>query len=194
MTRIASTLPEARMIVSLRNPVDRAWSQYWLLRERGVETRSFSEAIEDEVKRLAEQGAGAGGVFYLLHGLYDVHLRRLYEHFDRTAVFVSIFERMTEAPRQTYAELCEFLGIDSAYVPDNIGEPVNAYVRFRSLPVRRAAQRIGGPIGRLAARLNTIRSSAPQMSTSDRQRVVDFYASRRTALRELLGEIPPEWD
>jgi hypothetical protein len=51
MNRIVATLPEAKLIASLRNPVDRAWSHYLLLKERGRERRSFAAAIEEETRR-----------------------------------------------------------------------------------------------------------------------------------------------
>ena len=52
--RVAKTLPKAKLIILLRNPVDRAYSQYQhQLRQPGVEPLSFEEAIAYEEKRLA---------------------------------------------------------------------------------------------------------------------------------------------
>src|SRR5438874_1739426 len=52
--RVAKTLPKARLIVLLRNPIDRAYSQYQhQTRQRGVEPLTFEEALECEEKRLA---------------------------------------------------------------------------------------------------------------------------------------------
>ncbi len=52
--RVAKTLPKAKLIVLLRNPIDRAYSQYQhQLRQSGVETLSFEGAIDAEEKRLA---------------------------------------------------------------------------------------------------------------------------------------------
>jgi Sulfotransferase domain len=52
--RVAKTLPKAKLIVLLRNPIDRAYSQYQhQLRQSGVEALSFEEAIDAEEKRLA---------------------------------------------------------------------------------------------------------------------------------------------
>lgn len=52
--RVAKTLPHAKLIVVLRNPVDRAYSHYQhQLRQPGVEPLPFEEAIEAETKRLA---------------------------------------------------------------------------------------------------------------------------------------------
>jgi hypothetical protein len=51
--RVAAVLPEVRLIVLLRNPVDRAYSQYYHAVELGLERLSFEEAIRDEEERTA---------------------------------------------------------------------------------------------------------------------------------------------
>ena len=52
--RVAKTLPRARLIVLLRNPIDRAYSQYQhQTRQEGVQPLTFEEALECEEKRLA---------------------------------------------------------------------------------------------------------------------------------------------
>jgi Sulfotransferase domain len=53
--RMAQVVPEARLIVLLRNPVDRAYSHYHLLARRGNETRRFEEAVEEELARLLDE-------------------------------------------------------------------------------------------------------------------------------------------
>jgi hypothetical protein len=50
--RIAKTLPQVKLIVLLRNPVDRAYSHYWLAVRRRKETCSFEEALKCEPERL----------------------------------------------------------------------------------------------------------------------------------------------
>src|SRR5947209_2068248 len=51
--RIAQTLPHIKLIVLLRNPVDRAYSQYYHARELGHETLSFEDALRGEEERTA---------------------------------------------------------------------------------------------------------------------------------------------
>src|SRR5258706_3897640 len=51
--RISEVVPQTRLIVLLRNPVDRAYSHHWLVTQEGKETLSFEEAIEHEEERLA---------------------------------------------------------------------------------------------------------------------------------------------
>ena len=53
--RVRQALPSAKLIVLLRNPVDRAYSQYFHAREHGFETLPFEEAITGEVERTARE-------------------------------------------------------------------------------------------------------------------------------------------
>src|SRR6266496_2269605 len=53
--RVAQELPQAKLIVLLRNPVDRAYSQYYHAIELGRETFSFEEAIQYEQERTARE-------------------------------------------------------------------------------------------------------------------------------------------
>ncbi len=194
MLRIAQTLPDARLIASLRHPVDRAWSHYGLLRARGRESRSFAAALDDELRALTREGHRASGVFYLGHGLYDVHLERLHRLFAPDRIHVTIFERMSTDPRAVYAGMCEFLGIDPSFVPANLGTKVNPYVTFRSLRLRQLAQRLPGPVGKALARANTrTRASAPALDPRIRRRLEEFYAPHIARTEQLLGREVPEW-
>ena len=51
--RIAAALPDARLIVILRDPLSRAHSHYWLNRAKGIERLGFADAIAAEPERLA---------------------------------------------------------------------------------------------------------------------------------------------
>ena len=50
--RVYNTIPNAKLIVILRNPVDRAYSDYQHQVREGVETRTFEDAIKSELKRI----------------------------------------------------------------------------------------------------------------------------------------------
>ena len=194
MTRIAETVPDAKLIATLRNPVDRAWSHYGLLVTRGREQRSFPAAIADELTRISRDGVEASGVFYLSHGLYDVHIERCLEFFPRSQLHVSIFERMKAQPTSVYKALCAYLGVNDTYIPSKLGEAVNPYVTFRSLRVRELTQRLPPQAGRVVARLNTRRNVAPpQLDPATRDTLIDFYAPHIRRVEELIGEPVAEW-
>lgn len=193
MNRIADALPHVRLIVSLRNPVDRAWSHYHLLRARERDDRTFAEAIDHEIGALDTDDA-ASRVIYLLHSLYDVHLERALRLFGRDQVHVTVFERMAGDPQAAYGSLCRFLGVDDAFEPPNLGVPVNAFVQFRSLRIRQLAKRLPEPAAGLVARLNSKqRGDLPELDPATRGRLDAFFAPRIRRIEELLGHPVPEW-
>lgn len=193
MSRIADTLPQVRLVVSLRNPVDRAWSHYHLLRARARDTRTFAEAVEDETAALGTDDA-ASRVIYLVHSLYDAHLERALRLFDRDQIHVTVFERMASDPRAAYRSLCRFLGVDDTFEPPNLGVPVNAFVQFRSLRLRDFAKRLPAPVARVVGRLNSKgRGDLPELDAATRGRLDEFFAPRLRRIEELLGYPVPEW-
>jgi hypothetical protein len=193
MDRISSVLPDARLIVSLRNPTERAWSHYWMMRTRGRESRRFETAFSSEAAALAADPE-APGVFYLSHSLYDRHLERLDRLYPRHRVHISIFERMVADPVSTYRSLTRFLGVDQSFVPPNLGEPVNAFARFRSVRARRIGRRLPGMAGRIVGRLNTRRDAVrPVLDAATRQRLDEYFAPHVRRVEERLEVEIPEW-
>jgi hypothetical protein len=194
MSRIAASLPNAKMIASLRNPVDRAWSHYLLLAERGREVRSFAAAIDEETRLIEQHGAAAKGAFYLYHSLYDAQLERAFELVGRDRIHVVIFERMAADPEQTYRTLCRYLGVDDQALPPNLGDRVNPYVTFRSLRMRELGARLPRPARRLVARLNTRQGvTPPQLDPALRSQLSEFFAPRIVRVESMLGSALPEW-
>ncbi len=193
MERIRESLPEARFVVVLREPVVRAWSHFCLLAERGIEHRSFPEALDFEEAEVEKHEDRTRGVFYLLNSLYDAHLERLFGWFEPAQIRVVIFERMIADPAATYADLCRFLGADPAHRPENLGTRVNPYVQFRSLTARRIGKRLPA-LERIVGRLNTRTTSGlPPLDPEIRDRLQRFFGPRVERVRALLGDELPEW-
>jgi hypothetical protein len=193
MERLRALLPDARLLVIVRHPVDRAWSHYWMRRDLGIEPRTFPEAIESDRARLAANGPDTRGADYLQHGLYDHHLAGVERLFPRQQVHVTIFERLVAAPLPAYADVCRFLGVDGGVAPALVGRPVNAYSPKRSATLRSAATRLP----RLAPALNRLNRrrgrSYPALDASVRAELDGYFAAPNAALERRLGAAIPEW-
>ena len=127
--RVARHLPEARLIVLLRDPITRALSHYNHERARDAEPLSFREALEAEESRTAadRERALADPEFtsyalrhytYVARGMYAEQLERWYQHFRRDRVLVLQSERLFEQPAETYARVLEWLGLPEHTLPD----------------------------------------------------------------------------
>lgn len=119
--RIAEHMPDARIIVVLRDPVARAWSAYHHERKRGFETLSFEAALDAEPERLAGQdqllAAPDGRSYDHLHhayvgrGQYLTQLERLWAALPRPQTLVVFSDDLEQQPVETMAEVQEFLGL-----------------------------------------------------------------------------------
>ena len=109
--RMAGLVPHAKLIVSLRNPVDRAYSAWnhfnkdVYAESKGWERVPFEQAVH-----------GTSGIFrHLLdYGRYAEHLRHLLRLYPRDRVHIIIAERMRLNPDAVFAHLLDFLEISPA--------------------------------------------------------------------------------
>jgi Sulfotransferase domain len=126
--RVARDLPDVRLIVLLRDPVDRAYSHYWHQFKRGHETLSFREAVEAEPGRLAGEVerivADPSYVSYERHhhsylarGVYVDQLTRWMEHIPRDRFLVERSEDFFQDPRLVYKRVLEFLDLPDHDLP-----------------------------------------------------------------------------
>lgn len=121
--RAKETCPGAKIIVLLRNPVDRAYSHYQQNVRAGFETLSFAEAIEAEPDRLrgeeerlrAEPGyySMAHQTFsYVSRGEYGPQVARWFAGFGAGRVLVLQSEALREKPEASYQRVLGFLGLE----------------------------------------------------------------------------------
>ncbi len=117
--RIERTVPRARFLVLLRNPIDRAFSHYTRQTLR-AEALSFEEAVEQEADRLAGEAerlrveTGARSVShrkrsYLARGIYADRLQAWMARFPREQFCILNSERFFADPRDSMAQVCDFL-------------------------------------------------------------------------------------
>lgn len=193
--RIHDTLPDARLIATLRHPVDRAYSHYWLNRSLGSEDLSFEEAIAAEPARLASADTAARRMYsYLDRGRYLRQLETVCDVFPRTSLHVLLFDDLRDDPRGAYQRACSFLGIDPGFTPANLGTPINRFVTFRSQKVRRVAATAPSFVRRILGRVNARPEEYPSMDASLRRDLLARFADDNAALAAWLGRDLPGWD
>jgi hypothetical protein len=156
--RLASVLTGVRLVAVLRNPVDRAYSHYWMNRSLGVEPLSFRDAVRAESERLARGDWEATWRFsYLDRGRYERQLRNLDGSFRQDDMHVLLFDDLRDHVIKCFSAVCRFIGVDASFAPPDLGTPVTPHVAYRSLAVRRFAKghfskRVNDLIGHVNAR------------------------------------------
>jgi Sulfotransferase domain len=192
--RMSTVIPNARLIAVLRDPVDRAYSHYWLNRERGREPLTFSQAVAAEASRLANGGLTERFWYsYVDRGRYVHQLKRVVEYFPRDRLHVLLFDDLRDAPIAAYRSICRFLEIDDDPIPQRVGAAVNPHVAFRSLRVRNLAKRLPGRLAAAIGRLNNKRSSYPPLDPAIRNELVERLRPDLVGLQSWLGRDLSTW-
>jgi len=138
--RIAAHNPDCRVLVTLRHPVERAFSLYLHHKKKDGLTASFEEAIRD-----------IPGI--LSGSRYAEHLPAWIEAFGRERVLIILQEDIL-TPERVLPTVYEFLGLAPAPLPDVAHERINV----RSLPARPRLARSASQVARWlrARRLHTL--------------------------------------
>ena len=114
--RIVNYNENSKIIIILRNPVDRAYSAYLHLFRDGRETLSFEEALSVEEKRF-----GRNWEFFWRYfecGLYSSQVKRYLDLFPLHNIKIILFDDFVSNELSLIRDLYQFIGVDSIFVPD----------------------------------------------------------------------------
>jgi hypothetical protein len=162
LERIAAYNPAMRLIVMLRDPVQRAWSHWRMEYARGAETRPFGWCIREGRQRLFDARPwGAHREFsYVERGFYGEQMERLFGLFPRDQALVLTSDDLRTEPAAALARVRAFLGLPEAPTPS----PRESHVgREMDYPSELAAEdiehlrRVYGPDAERLAALTGIR-------------------------------------
>lgn len=110
--RIFKYNPEMKLIIILRNPIERAYSHWNMERSRNADNLSFRDAINTENERCREALPYQHRVFsYIDRGHYVDQLRKIWEYFPREQVLVLKNEDLKQNPYDTLNQVANFLGV-----------------------------------------------------------------------------------
>jgi hypothetical protein len=126
--RIHETLGPVRVMVSLRDPVERAWSSYLYARKHGIWPEPFGEALLTRPELLD-------------HGRYATGLDRFLQRLPREMVHVALFDDLTSDPQAFIDSVTGFLGIDHLPLSSKDLEARLPAARARSVRIASMARR-----------------------------------------------------
>lgn len=133
-TRIAKDLPDARLMMTVRDPVARAFSSYLYMRKHGLGPATFAQALRSEPELIE-------------HGRYGAQLRRYREHFGPDRIHVAVFDDLGADPQRFLDDVTGFLGISRLELTPELAAVRLAAGRARIVPVARAV-RLGADLVR----------------------------------------------
>lgn len=170
--RIRATTPDVRMVALLREPVSRAYSNYWDRRATGHETLlTFEEAVAAEPGRLSGPDTALADPHsycydhdhhgYLRRGEYASQLRRYFEQFPREQLLVLTFDELRDDAGRVFADVQRHLGLEDHALDQSL-EAFN------------------------------VRTDYPPIDPATRARLREHFAPHNAELEQLLGR-PLGW-
>lgn len=137
--RIHEYNPEMKVLLVLRNPIDRAYSHWNMMRTKNRESAGFEEALELEPQRARGTRPLQDRHFsYVARGFYTEQLRRLAQHFPLSQRLVLRMEDLLDPGFGAIDRIWAFLGIERPATLD----PVHANPRAYPAPMAPATRRM----------------------------------------------------
>ena len=200
--RILKYVPEAKLIAILRNPIERAYSDYLMhIRDEIGEQLSLKTEIELRPK----------SSFLLKKGFYYTQLQYYFEHFDKSQLKIYLYDDLKANPVKLMQDLYKFIGVDSSFCPD-MSEKVQTAQIPKSRLVNRLLKR-QNPVRSFAAKtlklflpearrqkirsqlikLNSDGKEKAKLSQEEREILQDLYQEEIVSLQELIGRDLSSW-
>jgi hypothetical protein len=207
---IKSALGEIKIIIVLRNPARRAASLYWWMVREGYENaRTFSEALNEEPRRMQSPGFQQTcpqfypDYLYYTTGLYSEQVRRYLETFGRQNVRIYIFEEFVQEPIAICRDVFEFLGVENAFTPkieihNEARLPASAGLQYwlrnrASSYLFFLPSRVRTKILERLMTANIGRGSTPSHDPAAEKALLDRYRSDISKLEQLLNRDLSVW-
>ncbi|WP_416306682.1 sulfotransferase domain-containing protein [Neptunicella sp. SCSIO 80796] len=192
--RIFNTVPDARFIYIMRNPVQRAYSAYQHQIRAGLEHRSFDEAV-------------AANSYYLRTGHYVGQIELYLEYFPRERFKFVFFEDLIQQPHAIVRDCFRFIGLqDDVALTDEVSQN-------KSFVYKGGFGRINQMIGRKGGINKLVKSVKPlipksvmhlmakamtekpeSMTENQKNRLTDYYSQPNELLKSMLGIKQLPWN
>lgn len=196
--RAASAIPDARIILQVRHPVDRFWSSYWFFRLFGFESRSIPEIFREDT------GVGSGSptdrMGHIRAGWYDEIYDRITRAWPEENLFVIDAADLRRHPAETVTKAARHVGV----VDPTETEPGTSHNRM-TLPRSEVVHRIfvtalrrgwitsQGRLARTWLKHNWSAERPPPLEPSLRQMLLDHYEPHVARFEAMVGREFPSW-
>jgi hypothetical protein len=200
--RIHHYIPDAKLIAILRQPAERAFSQYLMSKRDGLETLGFEEALAAEDQRVKDLWGHRW--HHLRRGFYAAQLKPYFSLFRREQLKVYLYEDYVSNPVGLMQDIFRFLGVDDTFVPDmSVRHNESKLPRSRGLQVfltePRAAKNLLKTFiparwsRRLGDHFRRQNLTRPTLSAETRRRLTEVYRADILELQEMLGRDLSHW-
>jgi Sulfotransferase family len=191
--QLRALLPEARLVAQLRNPIERAYSDYCMHYRRGQVGRRLGRYLDP---------AGTPIPRLLQDGLYFRHLSAWLAVFPRAQIEVVLYDDIRRAPAAVFGKVCGHLGIEQPAASALLDQRIKNKNAVMLPPLaRRVLAPLKGAVApwrenaafRFARALIARRIDYPALTPALRDQLADYYREDVAALGRLLGRDLGGW-
>jgi hypothetical protein len=204
--RIKSYIPDTKLIAILRDPIDRAYSNFLHhLRYQAEDSEDFSKAIEAENWRI--ENNWWWGFHYVNAGFYFEQIKRYFNLFEANQIKVYLYEDLKANPVKVMQDIYGFLNVDTTFIP-NVSKKHNV----TKIPRNRTLHKLltksnlitsnltqfcsARQVERIATNLpifSNIYFFKPQLSPQIRQELIEVYRDDILQLEKLIKIDLSKW-
>jgi len=191
--------PNAKIIISIRDPIERAFSYYLMFVRRGRIKSSFLTLLQDSMEK---KKIGLKSQYGLLEtGLYYEQVERYLKIFGTNNVKIIIFEEFIKDPKKMIGEILIFLNLETS-LDDFKGEVYNQYGVYRgkisqfiltNRTIGKIVERLISPSKRKILKESILIKNElkPEIQFKERKLLFDFYLEDVKKIQKLIGEKLP---
>lgn len=204
--RIQRLIPDAKLILILRDPVDRALSNWAHLFGAGLEPEAdFLKACDQEAVR--KRRGWASFWLYQELGYYGTQVQHLFEHIPREQVLLMRYRDLRDTPEHALDRVAGFLGVDTGVINEVPKDNVRPFVADTRLNAGiRFLLRTGGTIGHrfpvsarkavstpLLAALHRGHVRRPKVTRAQRAELLPRFVEEIKLLEKVTGDSYADW-
>jgi len=194
--RIHKALPGVKLIVSLRNPIARAYSDWEMRLRQGLLVQNIQAFLDPDHVPDFE---------FLRKGLYAHQLQPYVSRFGNDRVLILITDDLKEDAQSEFQTVCRFLNVDDNVLLKNLGREINTRDQKAVFPgLRRRIERtgVGGmalqalrqtPVHEMARKLFGRSLQSPPMPEVIRQKLYTYYRDDVHRLSDMLNRDLTPW-
>lgn len=188
--RIYENFPKVKIIIILRNPIERSFAQYVAIQDADV-FKNFEEALQREPE-------------FIRRSFYTEYVQEYLKYFPKENIFIAIYENIALNPLNFVQEIYNFLGVKRDFVPASVNKKidteelkiltglVNKMNRNPLLRVLRGAARFVG-MNKLLVKIGSLCVKKPVMKIETRDYLGEVFKKDIENLEKLIDRDLSRW-
>lgn len=200
---------KTHIVLLLRNPVERAYSNYFYALRKGDETiLSFEQAIEAEPRRLREDANLWRNCAYLDRGIYCKSIEEFLKYFPKNQLHIYLFEDFKKDPEKICKEIFSILGLENDVAIDYqkkhnekamakssfLAKATGNNSRIKKIIKTFIGTKLRKSLKGKIQKMNETTFDQPAMNAETRKKLIEFYLPFNQELGALTGLNISNWN